>query len=109
MNLSERQVGDAVIVDVDGPSDGEPALVQLVERLLARDVRRIVLHFRSHSLDSGALGQATACWLKATKRGAMLKLASRQPKVWELIRMLRLDRVLECYRSDDEAVASFGA
>jgi anti-anti-sigma factor len=109
MKLSERQVGGAVVVDVDGPSNGEPTLVELVERLLARDVRRIVLNLRSHSLDSGALGQATACWLKATKRGARLKLASRQPKVWELIRMLRLDRVLECYRSEEEAISSFGA
>jgi anti-anti-sigma regulatory factor len=109
MKLSERRAGDAVIVDVDGPSDAHSALVELVQGLLDRGERRIVVNLQSHSLDSGVLGQTTACWLKATRRGAALKLASRQPKVWELIRQLKLDRVLDCYRSEQEAVDSFGS
>jgi anti-anti-sigma factor len=109
MKLTERSIADATVIDVDGPSDGHSTLVELVEELLARGERRIVLNLRHHSLDSGALGQATACWLKASRQGAKLKIASRQPKVWDLIRLLKLDRVLDCYRSEEEAVASFGA
>ena len=107
MELSERRVGDAVVIDVEGPSDYRASLVELVEGLLGRGERRIVLNLRAHGLDSGVLGQATACWLKATKRGAALKLASRQPKVWDLIRVLKLDRVLGCYHSEEEALESF--
>ena len=107
MKLTERRVGSATVVDVDGASDTHAALVDLVEELIARGDRRIVLNLVAHSLDSGVLGQVTACWLKASRHGAKLKLASRQPKVWDLIRMLKLDRVLECYRSEEEAIESF--
>jgi anti-anti-sigma regulatory factor len=107
MKLSERRVGEALVVDIDGPSETRPTLVDLVEELLDNGERRIVLNLRAHSLDSGVLGQATACWLKATRRGGSLKIASRQPKVWDLIRTLRLDRVLDCYRSEEEAIESF--
>ena len=37
----------------------------------------------------------------------MLKIATRQPKVWDLIRMLRLDRVIDCHRSEKVALDSF--
>jgi anti-anti-sigma regulatory factor len=107
MNLSERRVGAALVVDIDGPSEARSTLVDLVEELLDNGERRIVLHLRAHSLDSGMLGQATACWLKVNRRGGVLKIASRQPKVWDLIRTLRLDHVLDCYRSEEEAIESF--
>jgi anti-anti-sigma factor len=107
MKLAVRRIGDTAIVDVDGGDDGGAALVDAVAGLLDRGEKRIVLHLRVHSFDSSALGAATACWLKARNRGAALKIASRQPKVWELIRVLKLDRVLDCHRSVEEAVESF--
>jgi anti-anti-sigma regulatory factor len=107
MKLTERRVGEALVIDIDGPSETRSTLMDRVEELLDDGERRIVLHLRAHSLDSGVLGQATACWLKTNRRGGVLKIASRQPKVWDLIRMLRLDRVLDCYRSEEEAIESF--
>ena len=109
MRLNRRNVGDTVVVDVDGGSNSSDSLVDLVEELLDDGARRIVLNLRLHSFDSRAMGAATACWLKASHRGAALKLASRQPKVWDLIRILKLDRVLNCYRSEQEALDSFVA
>ncbi|HUF06083.1 MAG TPA: STAS domain-containing protein [Candidatus Binatia bacterium] len=107
MRLSRREAGGVTVVDVDGGADHGSSLVELVAGLLDDGVRRLVLNLRSHSLDSNALGQATGCWLKTKHRGGVLKIATRQPKVWELVRTLKLDRVVECYRSEEEAVDSF--
>ena len=107
MMLAPRRAGDITVIDVDGEPDYSTRLVEMVQEMLDRGERRIVLNLRAHSLDSSALGQATACWLKTHRRGGVLKIATRQPKVWDLIRVLRLDRVIQCFRSEEEAVASF--
>jgi len=107
MKLSRREADGVTIVDVDGGADFGSSLVEHVATLLDDGVRRIVLNLRVHSFDSGALGQATACWLKTKHRGGVLKITTRQPKVWDLVRMLKLDRVVDFYRSEKEALDSF--
>jgi len=109
MLLNQRQVGEVTVVDLEGGIDPETRLVDLVESILAEGHRRILLNLRGHSIDSNALGQATRCWIKTNRTGGVLKIATRQPKVWDLIRMLRLDRVIDCYRTEEEAVGSFAS
>ena len=108
MILNRREVGSVTVVDLEGGLDSDFDLVEMVETILGEGQRRILLYLRGHSVDSNALGQATRCWLKTNREGGVLKIATRQPKVWDLIRMLRLDRVIDCFRSEDEAIASFG-
>ena len=107
MILNRRQVGSVTVVDLEGGLDSGSDLVDLVETILRQGERRILLNLRGHSVDSNALGQATRCWLKTNRERGVLKIATRQPRVWDLIRMLRLDRVIDCFRSEDEAIASF--
>ena len=107
MLLSQRQVGEVTVVDLEGGTDPEMRLADLVESLLGEGHRNILLNLRGHGIDSNALGQATRCWIKTNRTGGVLKLATRQPKVWDLIRMLRLDRVIDCYRSEEEAIDGF--
>jgi hypothetical protein len=108
MSLSRRQVGSVAVVDIEGGVDSGQHLVELVEKILGDGERCILLHLRGHTVDSNALGQATRCWLKTNRSGGVLKIATRQLKVWDLIRMLRLDRVIDCFRSEEEAIESFG-
>ena len=107
MVLNKRQVGEVTVIALEGGIDPEMRLVELVEGVLDEGCRRILLNLRGHSIDSNALGQATRCWLKINRAGGALKIATRQPKVWDLIRMLRLDRVIDCFRSEEEALDSF--
>jgi anti-anti-sigma regulatory factor len=108
MILNRRRVGSVNVIDLEGGLDSGLDLVEMVEAILGEGERWIVLNLRGHSVDSNALGQATRCWLKANREGGALRIATRQPKVWDLIRMLRLDRVIDCFRSEEEAIASFG-
>jgi anti-anti-sigma factor len=107
MILNRRRAGTVTVVDLEGGLDAGSDLVELVETILGEGDRRILLNLRGHSVDSNALGQATRCWLKINREGGVLKIATRQPKVWDLIRMLRLDRVIDCFRNEEEALASF--
>ena len=107
MLLNTRQVGEVTIVDLEGGIDHEMRLIDLIESILDQGHRRILLNLRGHSIDSNALGQATRGWIKTNRAGGALKIATRQPKVWDLIRMLRLDRVIDCFRSEEEAIDSF--
>ena len=109
MVLSHRLEGEVTVVDIDGGPDGGSLLVDLVEQILAGGARRIVLNLRGHMVDSNALGQATRCGIKANGKGGTLVIATRQLKVWDVIRLLRLDRVIHCYRSEAEALDSFKA
>jgi anti-anti-sigma regulatory factor len=108
MILNRRRVGSVNVIDLEGGLDSGLDLVEMVEAILGEGERWIVLNLRGHSVDSNALGQATRCWLKTNREGGALRIATRQPKVWDLIRMLRLDRVIDCFRSEEEAIASFG-
>ena len=107
MLLNTRHVGGVTVIDLEGGIDPEMRLVDLVEGILGEGHRRLLLNLRGHSIDSNALGQATRCWIKTNRAGGALKIATRQPKVWDLIRMLRLDRVIDCFRSEEEAIDSF--
>ena len=107
MLLSTRQAGEVTVIDLESGSVPEMRLVDLVEGILGEGHRRLLLNLRGHSIDSNVLGQATRCWIKTSRSGGVLKISTRQPKVWDLIRMLRLDRVIDCFRSEEEAIDSF--
>jgi anti-anti-sigma regulatory factor len=108
MIVSRRRVGAVTVVDLEGGLDDGSDLIEMIEAILGEGERRVLLNLHGHNVDSNGLGQATRCWLKTNREGGVLKIATRQTKVWELIRILRLDRVIECFRSEDEALASFG-
>ncbi|MEE2777223.1 MAG: hypothetical protein VYE73_10760 [Acidobacteriota bacterium] len=45
--------------------------------------------------------------MKAFRRGNKLKIVSRDERVWNLIESLKLDRILDCHRSEEAALADF--
>lgn len=97
-----------MVVDVDGrPEEPGSELVHCVDRLLERSERRIVLNLRLRAANSSCLGEAVICHLNARKVGAQIKLAVADPKTVEAIQTLRLNRVLDCYASEEEALRSF--
>ena len=103
-DLESPGVGSVTVVDLEGGLDSGSDLVEMVETILGEGERRILLNLRGHSVDSNALGQATRCWLKTNREGGVLKIATRQPKVWDLIRMLQArprDRLLSQRRRSD--------
>jgi anti-anti-sigma factor len=58
-------------------------------------------------LDSGGLGGIVGMYISARNRGGDLKLAHLSQTSKDVVRLSRLDQIIETYDSEADAVASF--
>ena len=58
-------------------------------------------------LDSGGLGGIVGMYISARNRGGDLKLAHLSQRSKDVVRVCRLDQIIETYDSEADAVASF--
>lgn len=111
LTVSERYRDDVVIVDLEGKvTSGEPIVeIKLVTRRLVADgMRRVILNLEKVTYtDSSGMGEIIACYTIVQEHGGMLKLAQVPPRVLELLRITKLDTVVEIFSTENEAVSSF--
>ena len=112
MQLSERQLNGVSIIDVSGdlvaPAENPRALRERVLALLHRGDRCILLNFAQlQHMDSSCLGEIVESYKIAASNGVALKLAHLSPHLQNLLRTTALDKVLESYETEDDAMASF--
>jgi len=111
LTVSERYRRDVVIVDLEGKvTTGEPIvqIKQVTRRLVADGVRRVLLNLDKVTYtDSSGMGEIIACYSILREHEGMLKLVQVPPKVLELLRITKLDTVVEIFSSEDEGVESF--
>lgn len=107
LQLSTRNVGDAVIVDCTGKLvHGEEtlALRETVGNLLTQ-YRHIVLNFANVTyVDSSGLGLLVALHASAQKAGAVIKLAALNAKIHDLLALTKVAMILEI--AEDAKVAA---
>jgi anti-anti-sigma factor len=113
MQLSERHVNGVSIIDVSGdltvPAENPRALRERVIALLLRGERRILLNFANlHHMDSSCLGEVVESYKTTASNGVLLKLAHVGPHLRDLLQTTNLDKIIESYDTDDDAIASFG-
>jgi anti-sigma B factor antagonist len=113
MHLSERQVDGVSIIDISGdaiqPAENPTALRERVVALILRSERRILLNLANlQHMDSSCLGEIVESFKTAASNGAVLKLAHVSPHLQNLLRTTALDKILETYETENEAIASFG-
>ena len=111
LTVSERYREDVVIVDLEGKvTTGEPIveIKQATRRLVADGIRRVVLNLEKVTYtDSSGMGEIIACYTILQEHHGMLKLTQVPPRVLELLRITKLDTVVEIFTTEDEAVESF--
>jgi anti-anti-sigma factor len=111
LTVSERYREDVVIVDLEGKvTTGEPIveIKQVTRRLVADGVRSVILNLEKVTYtDSSGMGEIIACYTILQEHKGMLKLAQVPPRVLELLRITKLDTVVEIFATEDEAVESF--
>jgi anti-anti-sigma factor len=110
MQLSERRVNDVSIIDVSGnPPEGAADLRERVSALLQRGERRIVLNVANlQHVNSSRFGEIVASYKVAVSQGGMLNLANVGPHLRSILHTTTLDKILESYETEEEAIASFG-
>ena len=72
-----------------------------------KDTKVLIDLSRVSRIDSAGLGLLMSCYSHAVRNQGMLKLLNPSPEVVHLLRMTRIDSVLETYYDKHQALASF--
>lgn len=110
MQLRQRQVEGAMVVDLSGDGIGsEPSILkELLTSLLARGHRHIVLNVEHlQTMDSTCVAEIVASYKAALATGGVLKLAAPNPYVRRLLQITKVDTFVTTYDSEARAIASF--
>ncbi len=111
MNITERQVGDVTVLDLEGKillGEGDIQLKQYVSDLIARGVRRVLLNCSEVPyMDSSGLGEVVRCYTTVKRSGGELKLVNLTKRLVDLLTITKLISVFETYDSEEKAINSF--
>ncbi len=112
LEISERQIGSIVILDLRGKitiGDGSNKLRDTVNRLLEVGDREIILNFAETSyLDSSGIGELISRHTTTKNQGGHLKLLNLPKKIRDLLTVTKLLGVFETFDDEQAAIMSFG-
>lgn len=111
MDLAPRRLGRVVAVsvqatnlDFDNVADFKRSLAAAVEGTDA-----VVLNMQAvQFIDSLGLGAILSALRRAASNGGDLRLSGVTPSVAAVMRLVRMDQILQSFPTEAEAVASFG-
>ena len=112
MHISERTVGDVVIVDLSGKvtlgDGGDVVLKDKMQSLVQQGRKNVLLNLGEVSyVDSAGLGQIVQSYATIMKNGGSLKLLNVTKRIRDLLSITKLLTVFECHHREAEAVTSF--
>jgi anti-anti-sigma regulatory factor len=110
LRVTERKVADDVILDLEGKVflDSCRAAEEAVKLLLAKGEKRILLNYRKAQIwDSAGWGQIILSFTRSGKAGAYLKLLSPSDRMLEQMRKIGIDKHIEWFSDEADAVSSF--
>jgi anti-sigma B factor antagonist len=111
LNISERQVGDVTILDMDGKitiGEGSVALRTAIRRLLEEGRKKILLNLAKVGyIDSSGIGELVSSYTAIGKETGQLKLLNLTQKLQDLLTITKLLTVFDVYESEEEALGSF--
>ncbi len=113
MQISERAVGDVVVLDVKGRitlGDGDEVLKDKVNSVVGKGTKKILLNLADVPyVDSAGLGEIVRTYTTVSRQGGSLKLLNLTKRISDLLAITKLLTVFETFDSEPEAVKSFSA
>jgi len=115
VTYSVRQARGVTVIDLSGRitletigSGSGGALHELIRDLLKQGYKNILLSFRDVShLDSAGIGEVFGCFTTVQTQGGVLKVSNPTERVRNLLRLTKLDTVLDVIEDESTAVQSF--
>ena len=108
MTISERQVGDIVVLDLAGPLYGWQAagvMEDTIRRHCRSGTQTIVVNLaRVRSIDCGGLGALVDAYNTMRDAGGEMRLASVTRRINDLLVITRLVTVFDTFHSVEEAI-----
>jgi anti-sigma B factor antagonist len=113
MQITERAVGEVMVLDIKGKitlGEGDEQLKDKVNSLVNQGHRKMILNLAEVPyLDSAGLGEVVRAYTTVSRQGGSLKLLSLTKRITDLLSITKLLTVFETFDSEDEAVRSFSA
>lgn len=113
LQMSTRQVGDIVVIDMSGRialGEGSSMLREQVRQLADKGQHKILLNLRKVGyVDSSGLGELVKAHTTALTHGGQLKLVDVSKRVGDLLRTTKLNMVLQIEPDEATALQSFRA
>ncbi|MCK4893997.1 MAG: anti-sigma factor antagonist [Calditrichae bacterium] len=111
MKISEKQVDDVIVLDLQGSLMGGPEAVSLndaINRFLDQQSLKLVINLSSvERVNSSGLGILIKALTTFKTNGGELKLAHVNENMENLLAITKLNTILESYDTEDAAVKSF--
>lgn len=110
LQVALREKRDVTILDVAGDlvAPDCSALTNRVKELLATGKTKIALNLKDvRRADSLGLGSLAASFISAQRQDGALKLCSPNDVVYQSLQDTLIDRVIEVYFQEEDALASF--
>jgi len=108
--IEARRVEDVLVLQFAGPAQLTRESFELEELRRAfqqKDTKVLIDLGRVTKIDSAGLGQLISCYSHAVKNQGILKLLNPTAEVQTLLRLTKLDTVLETYHDERHALGSF--
>lgn len=112
MKIDIRRLGSVIVLDLSGKvtlGEGEETLLSRVTELLQTEgAAQLLINLENVPyMDSSGLGALVLCYRRAKERSAVVKLLNTKKRVYDLLQVVKLDSVFECFADEQQAVASF--
>ena len=113
MQITERSVGDVMILDVKGKitlGEGDELLKDKVNSMVNQGQYKIILNLADVPyLDSAGLGEVVRAYTTVSRQGGSLKLLGLTKRITDLLSITKLLTVFDTFDSENDAVRSFSA
>lgn len=111
LSISERQIGEVTILDLDGRmvlEDGVLPFRAAVQKLIDGGRPRVLVNLeRVPYIDSAGVGMLVAKYLSVRRRGGDMKLLHLTLRTHRVMSITRLLTVFEAFESERDALKSF--
>ena len=112
LEIAKREIKPGIVVlEITGAIHMGPASQRIereVEQSLGRNENRLIFDLSKASfLDSGGLGAIVKCFCKLKQAGGSLRLAGVQGMIATVIKITKVDKVIEIYPTAVEAAGNF--
>ena len=111
MQITERSVGDVMVLDLKGKitlGEGDELLKDKINSLIHQGQKKLLLNLEGVPyIDSAGLGEIVRTYTTVSRQGGSLKLVNLTKRITDLLSITKLLTVFETFDAEKEAVASF--